>query len=92
MKNSKENYTKLNIGQHELFFDKPYELLYIINHFLMGVFFFVGSIFFYFDAPIKHWGTTLFVLGSLQMLIRPSISLAHKIHLKNEQKNHYEKD
>ncbi|MFZ0368142.1 MAG: YrhK family protein [Halobacillus sp.] len=78
------------MGKHDLFFKKSYEVLYTVNDFLLGLWFLIGSVCFYFEAA-KTWGVSLFVLGSLQMLIRPTIRLAHRIHLKNIYRREYEK-
>ncbi|KGP90808.1 hypothetical protein N780_03735, partial [Pontibacillus chungwhensis BH030062] len=84
---SKEDYVDLKVGKHDLFFKKPYQILYTLNDFLLGLWFLIGSICFYFEGAVKTWGVTLFVLGSFQLLIRPSIRLAHRIHLKNGSKS-----
>ncbi len=89
-KHSKDQYVELKMGKHDLFFKKSYEVLYTVNDFLLGLWFLIGSVCFYFEAA-KTWGVSLFVLGSLQMLIRPTIRLAHRIHLKNIYRREYEK-
>ncbi|SFJ48159.1 YrhK-like protein [Halobacillus dabanensis] len=89
-KSDKQKYVDFHLGKHELFINKNYEMLYTINDFLLGIWFLVGSIFFYFEH-LKHWGVTLFVLGSIQMLIRPTIRLIHNFHLRKEYAEKYEK-
>lgn len=84
---SKNEYVDIQMGKHDVFFKKGYNILYTINELLLGIWFLIGSIFFYFE-PMKTWGVTLFVLGSVQMLIRPTIRLAHRFHLRK----HYEKE
>jgi hypothetical protein len=82
-KSNEQKYVDFDIGKHEFFFKKNYAILYTINDFLLGIWFLVGSIFFYFEH-LKTWGVTLFVLGSIQMLIRPTIRLIHNFHLRKE--------
>ncbi|TGB02846.1 YrhK family protein [Halobacillus salinus] len=89
-KHTKDQYVEIKMGGHGIFFKKNYETWYTVNDFLLGVWFLVGSIFFYFEA-LKTWGVTLFVLGSLQMLIRPTIRLIHRFHLKRHYEKEYEK-
>ena len=86
---SKEEYVDIQMGHHDLFFKKGYQVFYTVNEFLLGLFFLIGSIFFYFES-LKTWGVSLFVLGSLQMLIRPTIRLIHRFDLKNHYKEEYE--
>ncbi len=68
------------IGRDEIVIRRRYELVSIGNDFLIALWFLLGS--FMFLRP--DWvtaGTWLFVLGSLQLLIRPTIRLARHIHL-----------
>ena len=69
------------LGPHELVIRRRYQTISIINDFLIGIWFLVGSIFFFWPAWM-NMGTWLFVIGSAQLLIRPMIRLAHHIHLK----------
>lgn len=86
---TREQYVEIKMGNHDLFFKKGYKVLYTLNDFLLGLWFLIGSIFFYFES-LKTWGVTLFVLGSLQMLIRPSIRMVHSIHMKKLYQKEYE--
>lgn len=89
-KSDKQKYADFHLGKHEFFIKKNYEMLNTINDFLLGFWFLVGSICFYFEH-LKSWGVTLFVLGSIQMLIRPTIRLIHNFHLRKEYVEQYEK-
>lgn len=86
---SKDKYVDIQMGKHDLFFKKGYDILYTINEWLLGIWFLVGSIFFYYES-LKTWGVTLFVLGSVQMLIRPTIRLVHRFHLRKHYEREYE--
>ncbi len=70
----------LRIGRDELVIRHRYEVLSIINDILIGLLFLVGSVFF-FTPEFTHAGTWLFVLGSIDMLIRPVIRLSRRLHL-----------
>lgn len=72
----------LRLGHHELVLSKRYETASIANDVLIGIWFIVGSIFFFF-ASMMTAGTVLFLIGSVQMTIRPAIRLARRIHLQN---------
>lgn len=70
----------LTFGRRELVIRKRYEVASIINDILIAVWFTIGSAFFFFEA-LTVTGTALFLLGSLQLLIRPLIRLRRKVHL-----------
>lgn len=71
----------VHIGHDELIVRDRYEVISILNDILIGVWFIIGSIFFLFGS-LAEAGTWLFIIGSLEMLIRPVIRLARRIHLK----------
>jgi len=70
----------LRIGREELVIRQRYEVISIVNDILIGLLFLVGSIFF-FTPELTHAGTWLFVLGSVEMLIRPIIRFSRRVHL-----------
>lgn len=72
---------RIDIGNEEVVISNRYESLSIANDILIGIFFFAGSILFYFK-PLEFWAVTLFVLGSIDFLLRPVIRIARKVHLK----------
>jgi len=57
-----------------------YETLSVINDFFVGVWFLIGSVFFLYESTVIL-GTWLFILGSAQLLIRPTIRLARTMHM-----------
>jgi hypothetical protein len=71
----------LHFGRDELVIRQRYEVLSIVNDILIGVWFIIGSFFFFSDA-LAYAGTWFFVAGSIELLIRPSIRLARRVHLK----------
>lgn len=70
----------LDIGDDELVIRRRYEALSIANDVLIALWFLVGSILFFYPArnDLAIW---LFVIGSVEMLIRPVIRLARRLHL-----------
>lgn len=70
----------LTFGHDELVVRHRYEVASIVNDILIAVWFTIGSVFFFFES-LTVAGTALFLLGSLQLLIRPLIRLRRRIHL-----------
>jgi len=68
-------------GKHELIISKKYNFYYMLNDFLLSIWFLVGSILFFWETT-HFLGTCFFVIGSLQLLIRPIIQISRDIHLK----------
>ncbi|MEJ2860991.1 YrhK family protein [Actinomycetospora flava] len=68
------------LGREELVIRRRYEVLSIVNDILVGLWFLVGSILF-FSAETTYVGTWFFVIGSVELLIRPGIRFARRVHL-----------
>jgi hypothetical protein len=71
----------LRIGHEELVIRRRYEALSIANDVLVGLWFLAGSILFFFAATTVT-GTWFFVIGSVELLIRPVIRLSRHLHLR----------
>ena len=69
----------IRIGPQELVIRRRYEAA-SINDVLIGLWFLIGSVFFFFES-LTRAGTVLFVIGSVEMLIRPVVRLARHLHL-----------
>jgi hypothetical protein len=72
---------RFHVGHEELVIRKRYEMLSVANDLLIGVWFLVGS-FFFLSPTLTRTGTWLFVLGSVEMLVRPAIRFARGLHLR----------
>lgn len=70
----------IRIGPQELVIRRRYEAASIVNDVLIGLWFLIGSVFFFFES-LTRAGTVLFVIGSVEMLIRPVVRLARHLHL-----------
>lgn len=70
----------IRIGPQELVIRRRYEAASIVNDVLIGLWFLIGSVFLFFDS-LTRAGTVLFVIGSVEMLIRPVVRLARHLHL-----------
>ncbi|MFS0561102.1 YrhK family protein [Terribacillus sp. 179-K 1B1 HS] len=71
----------IRVGEYGIFFKRPYQILYMLNDFLIGLIFLIGSFLFLYESW-KTAGCWLFAAGSLLLLIRPTIRLIHDIHYK----------
>lgn len=71
----------LTLGDQELVLRQRYELLSIVNDIGICLFFTVGSVAFYWHE-LFNLGVTLFVIGSVQLGIRPAIRFARRIQLR----------
>ncbi|GLZ50304.1 hypothetical protein Acsp06_64890 [Actinomycetospora sp. NBRC 106375] len=68
------------VGHEELVVRRRYEVLSIVNDILIGLWFLIGSILF-FSAETTYVGTWFFVVGSVELLIRPVIRFSRRVHL-----------
>ncbi len=78
---------ELDLGQEHVVIQRRYEALGALNDFLIAIWFFVGSCFFLFD-DLMRIGTWLFILGSAQFLIKPTIKLISLVHVKRVYDRH----
>lgn len=70
----------IHLGHEELTIRKRYEVLSIINDILVAAWFIVGSVLFFSDAT-TYAGAWCFVIGSIELMIRPLIRLGRRVHL-----------
>lgn len=70
----------ITIGHEQLVIRRRYEVVSIINDFFIAIWFLLGSVFFLYPSmeKIAVW---LFIVGSVQFLIRPSIRLLAHVHI-----------
>lgn len=72
---------RLPISPHEdLKITHRYETMSIANDILIAVFFVAGSIMFFFES-LQTMARVMFLLGSIDFLLRPAIRLARRMHL-----------
>lgn len=71
----------LRLGDEELVLRERFELMAIANEIGIAVFFTVGSVAFYWHS-LFTLGVTLFVMGSIQLGIRPVIRFVHRVKLR----------
>ena len=73
---------RIRIGgrRHVFVLNHRYEALSILNDIFIGIFFTAGSILFFFSS-LQNIAITLFLLGSIDFLLRPVIRLARRMHI-----------
>ena len=71
---------EFRIGHDEVVLRQRYEVASIVNDLLVAVWFVIGSVLFFSDSTATA-GTWLFLLGSVQLMVRPMIRLARKVHI-----------
>ncbi|MEJ8280004.1 YrhK family protein [Pseudonocardia spirodelae] len=69
------------IGHEELVVRRRYEVLSIVNDILVALWFVVGSVLF-FSESTTYAGTWLFLVGSVELMVRPVIRLTRRVHLR----------
>lgn len=70
----------LRLGHEELVIRRRYEMMSIVNDFCIAIWFLAGSILFLFPSQ-ETWAVWMFIIGSFQFLVRPSIRLISHLHL-----------
>jgi hypothetical protein len=80
-KNSIDNPLTLTVGDEQLVIRRLYEVISIINDFFIASWFLSGSVFFLYPSmeKVAIW---LFIIGSAQFLIRPTIRLLAHLHIR----------
>ena len=71
----------VRLGRDELVIRRRYEALSIANDVLTAVWFIAGSTLF-FSTSTATVATWLFLLGSVELLLRPVVRLARLVHLR----------
>lgn len=73
--------TEIDLGSDRIVIEKRYRALSALNDLLIGIWFLAGSIMF-FDDSLMTLGTGFFVVGSIELILRPVIKLTELIHVK----------
>lgn len=71
---------RLPVGSDELVIRRVYEVASIVNDIMVALWFVAGSILFFRESTTTI-GTWFFLIGSVQLLIRPAIRLSRHVHL-----------
>ncbi|WP_438970840.1 YrhK family protein [Methylophaga sp.] len=84
-----DNPLTLTMGHEQLVIRRRYEVLSILNDFLIALWFLLGSIFFLYPE-LEKTAIWFFIVGSVQFLIRPMLRLASLIHLQKTPESHWQ--
>jgi len=71
----------MDIGQRHIIIQRRYEALGALNDLLIAIWFLIGS-FFFLNESLTQDGTWLFIVGSVQLIIKPLIKLTSLVHVK----------
>jgi hypothetical protein len=71
---------EITLGHDELIISRRYEILSILNDIAIALFFIVGSVLFFYP-DLSTAGTWCFLIGSIELLVRPLIRLTRRVHL-----------
>lgn len=74
----------IRIGTEELLIRRRYEVASIVNDLLIALWFVIGSALFL-SPSTEYAGTWLFLVGSVELMIRPIIRLRRRVHLRRFQ-------
>ena len=80
---STPNPLTLDLGPEQLVINRRYEVASMLNDIMTGLWFVVGSIFFFYNS-MQIPATWMFLIGSVQLLIRPIIRIARDVHLRRK--------
>ncbi|WP_148864683.1 YrhK family protein [Marinobacter fonticola] len=84
-----DNPLTLTIGHEQLVIRRRYEILSILNDFMIAIWFFVGSVLFLYPS-LETAAIWLFIIGSFQFLIRPTIRLLAHFHVQRVPESHWD--
>ena len=73
----------LNLGPEQLVVNRRYEVASMLNDIMTGLWFVVGSVFFFYDT-LQTAAAWLFLIGSVELLIRPMLRIARDVHLRRK--------
>ena len=77
----KEKNIYIDTGNHEIIIEQRYQMLSTLNNLLLGILFLIGSILFL-SKDQQTLAISLFIAGSLLMVVRAVIDIVKNTHLK----------
>ncbi len=70
----------LYLGKEHIIIQRRYDALSALNDLFIAIWFLVGSFFFLSNSLVEN-GTWLFILGSAQLFIKPTLKLISLVHV-----------
>lgn len=89
MDQAKSREVDVDLGHRHVIIQRRYEALGAVNDLLIATWFLIGSIFFL-NKSLEENGTWLFILGSIQLLIKPVLKLSSLVHVSRIYKRQFE--
>ncbi|MEB7824604.1 YrhK family protein [Staphylococcus chromogenes] len=86
----KKPQAQLNFSEQKNAKSFIYKALYQLNDVVLGLIFLIGSFLFFSETTVFQ-GTALFVIGSIQMIIRPLIAMILDLHMAALDRHHNDK-
>lgn len=80
----------IDLGHRHIVIQRRYEALGAFNDLMIAVWFLIGSVFFLNDSLVTS-GTWLFIVGCIQLLIKPLLKLASLVHVSRIYNQHYQR-
>ncbi len=87
MNRNKSSEIEFSSKHHELIIRNRYKFYYNVNDVLIAVWFIIGSILFFWKET-ETIATWFFLIGSIELLIRPLMRISKEIHLENIRSQH----
>lgn len=88
---SADSNLEFKLGDDELVIRHRYEAMSIANDLLIALWFVAGSVLFFWESTTRA-ATWMFLLGSIEFLLRPMIRLARRVHLRRLNGGHRDDD
>jgi hypothetical protein len=80
MNTSKKPELDFDLGHRHVVIQRRYEALGAINDLMIAIWFLIGS-FFFLNKSLVEGGTWLFIVGCIQLLIKPVLKLSSLVHV-----------
>ena len=87
MNESRSPELDLDLGHEHVVIQRRYEALGAVNDLLIAIWFLIGS-FFFLTRSLVESGTWLFIVGCIQLLIKPTLKLSSLIHVSRVYRKH----
>lgn len=84
-----DNPLTFTFGHEQLVIRRRYELVSILNDFFIAIWFLLGSVLFLYPS-LEKVAIWLFIIGSVQFLIRPTIRLLAHFHIQRVPESHWQ--
>ncbi|GAB6909090.1 YrhK [Desulfosarcina cetonica] len=88
MEDNKNPELDVYLGHRHIVIQRRYEALGALNDLMIAIWFLIGS-FFFLNQSLVESGTWLFIVGCIQLLIKPVLKLSSLVHSSRVYKKQY---